>query len=184
MDYFSDSRYRNRGKPFSCWDELPVELVVNIFGLCRLQDLGSLLLVCRKFWYLLQIHEEAITREYLRIRRHGTLPSRHHKPSHYTRAPEDDVILLSDLFPPFTDDLSRRERYSFRYLADLRRRQEVCSKLSYYLADHVLDRFMEENPAWVKTVSHLPKQTQQKIMERGSALLQSKLTPLMQVIFP
>ncbi|EZF71022.1 hypothetical protein H105_06654 [Trichophyton soudanense CBS 452.61] len=174
-----DTQPLNISKPFSCWDELPVELVVNIFGLCRLQDLGSLLLVCRKFWYLLQVHEEAITREYLRIRRHGTLPSRNHKPSHYTRAPEDDVILLSDLFPPFVEDTSGREHYSFRYLADLRRRQEVCSKLSYYLADHVLDRFMEENPGWVKSLSHLPKPTQQKIMDRGNALLKSKLTPLM-----
>ncbi|OAL74535.1 hypothetical protein A7D00_0127 [Trichophyton violaceum] len=110
-----DTQPLNISKPFSCWDELPVELVVNIFGLCRLQDLGSLLLVCRKFWYLLQVHEEAITREYLRIRRHGTLPSRNHKPSHYTRAPEDDVILLSDLFPPFVEDTSGREHYSFRF---------------------------------------------------------------------
>ncbi|EEP76671.1 conserved hypothetical protein [Uncinocarpus reesii 1704] len=165
-----DSRYHTS----SHWDKLPVELQVSIFCQCRLQDIQCLRLVSRAFRDLIDVNEHAIARDYLRIRRHGSLPSPNTSTASHSRAPQDDVILLSDLFPPPNGS---NDAYSFKYLASLRRRQETCSKLSYYLADRVLDKYMQNNPE-VKA-SFASKRDRQACYERGVAFLQFKLTPLM-----
>lgn len=164
----------------SRWDTLPVELQINIFGRCRLQDMGNLRLVSRAFCDLIDVHEAAISREYLRLRRHGSLPSPVDETRTYTREPEDDAILLSDLFPPLKGRDNRIDVYCFRYLWSLRHRQEACSWVAYYLADRVLDKYMQSDPAHKSLFAS--KRDRQTCYDRGIALLQFKLTPLMYVM--
>ncbi|OAX83527.1 hypothetical protein ACJ72_02102 [Emergomyces africanus] len=161
----------------SSWDRLPVEIQISIFGRCRLQDVVNLRLASRAFSALIDTHEQAISREYLRIRRHGSLPSPIDESRTYTREPEDDVILLSDLFPPPTVEHSGKDTYSFRYLWSLRRRQEVCSKLANYLADSILERYLRSDRA--HRAPFISKNHSQAFHEGGRAQLQFKLTPLM-----
>ncbi|OAT08285.1 F-box domain-containing protein [Blastomyces gilchristii SLH14081] len=160
----------------SCWDRLPVEILISIFGRCRLQDVVNLRLASRAFNTLIDAHEQAISREYLRLRRHGSLPSPINELKEYTREPEDDVILLSDLFPPPKIENRTQYAYSFRYLWSLRRRQGVCSKLAHYLAESVLDRYLRD-PTHKATFTS--KKDLQVCHEGGTAQLQFKLTPLM-----
>ncbi|KAG5300964.1 F-box domain-containing protein [Histoplasma ohiense] len=161
----------------SCWGRLPVEIKINIFRRCRLQDVVNLRLVSRAFSTLIDIHEQAISREYLRLRRHGSLPSPIDESRTYTREPEDDVILLSDLFPPPRAENGANDVYSFRYLWSLRRRQEACSKLANHLADSVLERYLQSDPAHRAVFTS--KKDFQAYREGGIAQLQFKLTPLM-----
>lgn len=89
------------------------------------------------------------------------------------------MILLSDLFPPPKLENSAKDVYSFRYLWSLRRRQEVCSKLAKYLANSVLERYLQSDPAHRAVFTS--KRDLQACHERGIAQLQFKLTPLMYV---
>ncbi|PGH09602.1 hypothetical protein AJ79_05658 [Helicocarpus griseus UAMH5409] len=177
LGHSDDEPPLDRVSTSSCWDRLPVELQISIFGRCRLQDMGHLRLASRAFATLIDMHEQAIAREYLRFRRHGSLPSPIDEARTYTREPEDDVILLSDLFPPPKFEDGVKDAYTFRYLWSLRRRQEVCSKLAYYLADRVLDRYLQSDPAHKSLFAS--KRDMEACHELGIARLQFKLTPLM-----
>ncbi|KAL1974129.1 hypothetical protein VTN31DRAFT_5689 [Thermomyces dupontii] len=160
----------------SCWDRLPVEIQVKIFALCSIHDLLPLKLVCRAFHEVLTVHEQSIARQYLRRRRHGTLPSTISKERTYTRNPEDDVVLLSDLFPP-KSSAKGGYLYTFRYLHSLRRKQYVCTRLCHYLANRVMDRFLNTQQLWVK--AHFPSKAERNsIFERGTINLQYNLVPL------
>lgn len=173
-----------------------MELQLTIFARCRIQDVGSLRLVSRGFRDLIDFHETSITREYLRLRRHGNLPSpidviypkrpqcppeqQKQQRQRHTREPEDDAILLSDLFPPRPPPSGRTwDAYTFGYLRALRRRQENCSQLAYFLADSVLEKYIHCGPS-VKA-SFASKRDRQVFHDRGTAMLQFKLTPLMYV---
>lgn len=161
----------------SSWDLLPVELQVKIFAQCSVWDLLPLRLVCRAFYEVLTVHEHSIARQYLQRRRHGTLPSTISNERTYTRNPEDDVVLLSDLFPP-GKSAKGGHLYTFRYLHSLRRRQQLCGRLCYYLADRVMDRFMHTEHMLVKSM--FPSKTERNLLfNRGVASLQFNLIPLM-----
>ncbi|KAL2008222.1 hypothetical protein VTN00DRAFT_8204 [Thermoascus crustaceus] len=161
----------------SPWDLLPVEIQIKIFAQCSVRDLLPLRLVCRAFYELLTVHEQSIARQYLRDRRHGTLPSPIDKERTYTRNPEDDVMLLSDLFPP-GKSARGGHLYTFRYLHSLRRRQKLCSRLCYYLADRVMDRFMHSETTFIKT--NFPSKSERNaFFKRGVASVWFNLTPLM-----
>lgn len=161
----------------SPWDLLPVEIQIKIFAQCSVRDLLPLRLVCRAFYELLTVHEHSIARQYLRDRRHGTLPSPIDKARTYTRNPEDDVMLLSDLFPP-GKSARGGHLYTFRYLHSLRRRQKLCSRLCYYLADRVMDRFMHSETTFIKT--NFPSKSERNaFFKRGVASVWFNLTPLM-----
>ncbi|KAL4921973.1 kinetochore complex Sim4 subunit Fta1-domain-containing protein [Aspergillus aurantiobrunneus] len=134
----------------SPWDLLPVELQITIFAHCGVTDFLTLKLVCKAFSEIISTHEHSIARQYLRQRRHGTLPSPLDTQRTYTWKPEDDVVLLSDLFPPIMS-AKGGHLYTFRYLHSLRRRQKLCSKLCYYLADRIVDRFVECETMFMKT---------------------------------
>ncbi|KAE8318483.1 hypothetical protein BDV41DRAFT_522852 [Aspergillus transmontanensis] len=161
----------------SLWDILPVEIQVKVFAHCGITDLLPLKLVCKAFYELLTTHEHAITRQYLRQRRHGTLPSPIDGEKTYTRHPEDDVVLLSDLFPP-TKSAKGGHIYTFRYVYSLRRRQKLCSKLCYYIADRVMDRFAASEPAFMKSM--FPSRNERNdFVKRATARIWFYLTPLM-----
>lgn len=148
---------------------------------CGIRDFLSLKLVCRGFNEILTVHELAIAQKYLRRRRHGTLPSTTNNERTYTMNPEDDVVLLSDLFPP-AKSAKGGHLYTFRYLHTLRRRQDICARLSYYLANRVMDNFCRSNQSLVK--SRFPSKSERDLMfERGTAQLQFKLIPLTWVLF-
>ncbi|KAL4897338.1 hypothetical protein BDV59DRAFT_170337 [Aspergillus ambiguus] len=161
----------------SPWDILPVELQITIFGHCGIRDLLQLKLVCRAFSRLISSNEHAITRQYLRQRRHGTLPSPVNSDWTSTRNPEDDVVVLSDLFPP-TESARGGHLYTFRYVYSLRRRQNLCSKLSYYLADRVMDRFMHEETIYMKAM--FPSRKERNAFQKQTvARIWFYITPLM-----
>lgn len=160
----------------SYWDNLPVELQISIFVECGIHDFLTLKLVCRGFNEVLTVHELAIAQKYLRRRRHGTLPSTTNNERTYTMNPEDDVVLLSDLFPP-AKSAKGGYLYTFRYLHTLRRRQDLCARLSYYLANRVMDNFCGSHQSLVK--SKFPSKSERDLMfERGTSQLQFKLIPL------
>ncbi|RMJ23225.1 F-box domain protein [Aspergillus sp. HF37] len=161
----------------SPWDLLPAELQIKIFAHCGVWDLLSMKLVCRSFYQLLTVHEQSIARHYLRQRRHGTLPSPIGREIAYTRNPEDDVVLLSDLFPP-SKSAKGGHLYTFRYIHSLRRRQRICSRLCYFLADRVMDRFAQSEPLFMKHSLH-SKNERNAFMQRGVASLWFNLNPLM-----
>ncbi|EYE90232.1 F-box protein [Aspergillus ruber CBS 135680] len=161
----------------SPWDLLPVEIQIKIFAYCGVKDLLPLRLVCRGFYQVLTSHEQLISRQYLRQRRHGTLPSPIESERTYTRNPEDDVVLLSDLFPP-AKSAKGGHLYTFRYVHSLRRRQKLCSRLCYYLADRVMDRFVQCENAFMKSMFPTRKE-KNALVQRGIASLWFNLTPLM-----
>lgn len=90
--------------------------------------------------------------------------------------PEDDVILLSDLFPP-VKSAKGGYLYTFRYLHSLRRRQETCARLSYYLANRVMDRFFNQNQDMIKSKAPT-KLDRDMMLEHGISLLKFNLIPL------
>lgn len=160
----------------SPWN-LPVEIQVTIFAYCGISDLLPLRLVCKAFFELLAVHEQSIVRQYLRQRRHGTLPSPIDSDRTYTQNPEDDVVLLSDLFPP-SKSAKGGHLYTFKYVHTLRRRQELCSRLCRYLADRVMDRFVHSESAFIR--SSFPSRTQRNDVVKGArASISFNLTPLM-----
>ncbi|PWY92104.1 hypothetical protein BO70DRAFT_383772 [Aspergillus heteromorphus CBS 117.55] len=159
------------------WDLLPVEIQITIFAHCGVTDLLPLKLVCKSFHNLLTSQEQSITRQYLRQRRHGTLPSPIDGEKTYTRSPEDDVVLLSDLFPP-AKSAKGGHIYTFKYISGLRRRQKLCSRLCCYLADRVMDRFVHSEPAFMKSMFS-SKSERYAFVQRTTAQLWSYLTPLM-----
>ncbi|KAF4211148.1 hypothetical protein CNMCM8980_005240 [Aspergillus fumigatiaffinis] len=161
----------------SPWDLLPVEIQIKIFAQCGIKDLLQLKLVCKAFCQVLTFHEQLIARQYLRQARHGTLPSPIDSEREYTRNPEDDVVLLSDLFPP-AKSAKGGHLYTFRYMHSLRRRAKLCSKLCYYLADRVMDRFVHCEPAFVKAM--FPSRNERnEFLKRGKSSLWFNLIPLM-----
>jgi F-box domain len=161
----------------SPWDLLPAELQIDIFAQCGVRDLLLLRLVCHGFHETLTAHEQSIVRQYLRHRRHGTLPSTTERT--FTRNPEDDVVLLSDLFPP-VKSAKGGLLYTFRYLHSLRRRQEICSKLCYFLADRAMERFLRIEATFIK--SRFPSKSERNIFfNQGVDSLRHHLTPMMYV---
>ncbi|EED19693.1 F-box domain protein [Talaromyces stipitatus ATCC 10500] len=165
----------------SYWDDLPVEIQISIFVECSVYDFLPLKLVCRGFYEVLTRHELVIAQEYLRRRRHDTLPSTIDHERTYTMNPEDDVVLLSDLFPP-TKSARGGYLYTFRYLHTLRRRQDTCARLSYYLANRVMDRFFDSNQTFVKGMS-ASKSERDLMFEHGIAHLKFNFIPLTDLRF-
>ncbi|EPS30172.1 hypothetical protein POX_b02817 [Penicillium oxalicum] len=167
----------NSPVPPSPWG-LPVEIQIKIFGYCDTTDFIHLRLVCKAFHALLSLNEHEIVRQYLRQRRHGTLPSPIDDKRTYTRNPEDDMVLLSDLFPP-SKSAKGGHLYTFRYLHELRSRQKQCSKLCYYLADRVMDRFMQTEQVFLRSSFPVKKAERFAMVKKGKASIWFHLAPLM-----
>ncbi|KAH0537135.1 hypothetical protein FGG08_006039 [Glutinoglossum americanum] len=162
----------------SPWDLLPIELHIDIFSQCGLRDIYNLRLVSRAFRSIVSQHEPAIVRGYLRHRRRGTLPQPEIPVDMvHTREPEDDVVLLSDLFPPPRNRFGV-SIFSFVYLQGLQRRQDTCGRLAGYLSERVVDRYFQDEPAARRSFGNNRKDLREST-ERAVRLLQFKLTPLM-----
>ncbi|KAI9862763.1 MAG: hypothetical protein M1813_004259 [Trichoglossum hirsutum] len=161
----------------SPWDLLPIELHIDIFSQCGLRDLYNLRLVSRAVRSIVSQHEPTIVRAYLRNRRRGTLPLPEMSPDMvHTREPEDDVVLLSDLFPPPRNRFGVSV-YSFVYLQELQRRQDTCGKLAGYLAERVVDTYLHDEPAVRR--GFVSRKDWRESYETAVGLLKFKLTPLM-----
>ena len=156
---------------------LPVEIQIQIFGYCGTGDYPPLRLVCKAFNELLARHEHEIVRQYLRRRRHGTLPSPIDHQRIYTRNPEDDAVLLSDLFPP-SKSARGGHLYTYRYLHGLRQRQKQSTKLCSYLADRIMDRFVQTEPIFLRTSFPSRKAEKTALTERGKASIWFHLAPI------
>ncbi|KAF9893164.1 hypothetical protein FE257_012577 [Aspergillus nanangensis] len=161
----------------SSWDVLPVELQIKIFANCGVKDVLLLKLVCRAFSQLISSNEHSIARQYLRQRRHGTLPSEVDSERTYSSNPADDVVILSDLFPP-SKSAKGGFIYTFRYIHSLRRRQSLCSKLAYYMADRVMDRFVHDESAYVKSMFS-SRNERNEFRNRTIARISFHIMPLM-----
>ncbi|KAH0544643.1 hypothetical protein GP486_008504 [Trichoglossum hirsutum] len=94
----------------------------------------------------------------------------------HTREPEDDVILLSDLFPPPKNRFGVSV-YSFAYLQALQRRQDTCGKLAGFLAERVIGMYLQHDPA-VKR-GFVSRKDWKESYETAVGILKFKLTPLM-----
>lgn len=164
--------------PACFWHILPVELAIKIFSQCHLPDLIALQRVCRAFHELVTTNEQIISREYIRFQRDGTLPSPIGREKTHSHEREDLMILVSDLFPPPKSGCNT-DLYTFRYLYDLQFRLKICDKLSYYLSDQVLDRYMENNPPSKSLFSS--RNERKAVHQQARGLLQFKLTPLLYV---
>ncbi|OQE20038.1 hypothetical protein PENSTE_c014G01348 [Penicillium steckii] len=160
---------------------LPVEIQIQIFGYCGTADYPPLRLVCKAFNELLARHEHEIVRQYLRRRRHGTLPSPIDHERIYTRNPEDDAVLLSDLFPP-SKSARGGHLYTYRYLHGLRQRQKQSTKLCSYLADRIMDRFVQTEPIFLRTSFPSRKAEKTALTERGKASIWFHLAPIVHYI--
>ena len=162
--------------PSCYWHKLPVELTIRIFSQCCPTDLINLQRVCRAFHGIVTTNEQIISRELLRLQRHGTLPSPIEDGRAHSRDPEDIMILISDLFPPAKGGY-KIDLYSFRYLYSLQRRLRVCEKLSYYLADQMLNRYLHDGPP--SRSSFATRNDRKVSLQIATNLLQLKLTPLL-----
>ncbi len=154
----------------SHWDTLPTELQVVMFSQCSLSDIFTIRLVSRTFRDLIDTNEPDIARSHLRLLRHGSLPTRVEDiDQDSNHEPEDDVRLLSDLFPP-----SRTRQgtyvYNLRYLKALSKRLDVCTRLSYHLAEVVMDLYIASRNVVNK------KAAKQSLLD-GSDRIRKRLTP-------
>jgi hypothetical protein len=66
-------------------------------------------------------------------------------------SPGDDIAFISELFPPpppeYNSDMDQDNAgYSLGYLGDLTRCWKTCIRLSYHLADHVVEHHLETDP--------------------------------------
>ncbi|KAJ5692934.1 hypothetical protein N7462_002357 [Penicillium macrosclerotiorum] len=160
---------------------VPVEIQIKIFGYCGTADFLSLKLACKAFNDILNSNEHEVVRQFLRQRRHGTLPSPIDNERIYTRNPEDDEVLLSDLFPP-SKSARGGHLYTFRYLYTLRQRQKQCSRLSYYLADRIMERFVQTEDIFLRTSFPTKRADRTALVKRGKGSIWFHLAPLMYYI--
>ncbi|KAJ6024968.1 hypothetical protein N7540_005765 [Penicillium herquei] len=169
---------QNAKYPSNSLRGLPAEIKIKIFACCKISDFSNLKLACRAFYDLIRLHEHEIARQYLYELRHGTLPSPIATERIYTGNPEDDVILLSDLFPPHKNTKDGYV-YTFKYLSSLRRRQSLCLRLCHYLADRMMDRFIQTEPTLVRSLFPTKKNERGAYTSKGIYNIVFYLTPLM-----
>ncbi|KAI9796330.1 MAG: hypothetical protein M1835_004321 [Candelina submexicana] len=138
---------------FSHWDTLPAEIQVLILSRCSLSDILNIRLVSHGFRTLIDTNQPDIARSHLRFLRHGSLPSRLEEiDQDYTHEPEDDMRLLSDLFPP-PKTRQGAYVYDWQYLKSLNGRLDVCTRLSHHLAEVVMDLYIASRDGGSKKIA-------------------------------
>ncbi|PLN82503.1 hypothetical protein BDW42DRAFT_166501 [Aspergillus taichungensis] len=163
----------------SIWERLPDSVLIEIASHCDLLTIYSLLLTSRLLSRRISKRECAIAQAWLdRRRRHY-----HHVVNPMGISPGDDLTFIADLFPPppptYADDgyaPDDRPDYTFGYLADLTRCWTTCIRLSYYLADHVVQQHLQTDPD-AQLVWSSSKTEKELVYSRGVGMLQARLLP-------
>ncbi|KAJ5820798.1 hypothetical protein EN45_046250 [Penicillium chrysogenum] len=159
----------------SGWKRLPCDVFVTILAFCDLKDIGTLFLSCRALHDRVSKLDRAIAWAYVQLRKQ-------HRQSHCNdgdMSPGDDIAFVSELFPPSPPEYSTgmahdNAGYSLGYLGDLKRCWNTCIRLSYHLADHVVEHHLETDiiarPLWSSS-----KTEREVIYSKAVASLQAKL---------
>ncbi|KAF9892804.1 hypothetical protein FE257_000393 [Aspergillus nanangensis] len=147
--------------------------------LCELVDIYSVIRSCRLLRQRIRQHESHIAQAYLHVRR---------QQNKYTTevdieidpSPGDDLAFIADLFPPpppqYTNNNSMDDRpdYSFGYMADLTRCWTTCIRLSYYLAEYVVQQHLQADQI-VRQLWSSSKTEKELVYSKGVGRLQSQL---------
>ncbi|KAJ5154662.1 uncharacterized protein N7500_010101 [Penicillium coprophilum] len=148
----------------SGWTRLPSHVFVAILASCELKDIGSLSLSCRALHDRVLKLEFAIAWAYIQLRKQ----MRHQ--SHY---------IHGTLIGVAHDNAG----YSLGYLGDLKRCWNTCIRLSYHLADHVVEHHLETDPI-AKVLWSSSKTEKEVVFSKAVASLQAKLLyPIAYAIF-
>lgn len=164
------------GPKESIWERLPSDVFVAIAATCNLKDVGSLSLTCRLLHDRVAKLEFAIAWAYIQLRKQKG----HHDQYVYGGlSPGDDIQFISELFPPPPPEYStgmdhENAGYSLGYLGDLHRCWKTCLRLSYHLADHVVEHHLETDPL-AQPLWSSSKTEKEVIYSKAVASLQAKL---------
>ncbi|BCR91472.1 uncharacterized protein ACHE_70315A [Aspergillus chevalieri] len=162
----------------SFWEAVPSNILIRILAQCELSDIYALNLVCRVLRRRIYQHEPAIAQEYLFRRLHQHYPA--------FLSPGENLTFIYNLFPPppphypAADGSSEDNlpEYSFCYLTDLTRCWKTCIRLSFYLAESVVQHHLGTD-ATLRDVSE-----QEAIYSKAVCQLQDKLLqPIAYLIF-
>ena len=172
------SRKYSTSQKESFWEVIPSNILIQILAQCELSDIYSLNLVCRVLHRRVYQHEPAIAQEYLFRRLHQHYPA--------SLSPGDNLTFIYNLFPPPPPHYPAADgspednlpEYSFCYLTDLARCWKTCIRLSFYLAESVVQHQLETDTT-IRDVS-----AQEAIYSKAVCQLQDKLLHPMYVQIP
>ncbi|OJJ99942.1 hypothetical protein ASPACDRAFT_43580 [Aspergillus aculeatus ATCC 16872] len=165
----------------TAWEKLPVDVLVKILVQCELEEIHSFSATCRLLHQRVYHNEAAIAKAYLQHRRRED-------PYHLQRCQEpniaigDDLTFVSDLFPPppphYTPSgtLEESPDYSFGYLTDLTRCWRTCVRLSFYLAEYLVQHYLETDPT-ARELWASSKTEKEFVYSKGVGALQARLLP-------
>jgi hypothetical protein len=164
------------GSKESVWKKIPSHVFVAILASCDLKDIGSLSLSCRLLHDRIAKLEFAIAWAYIQLRK-----QMHHQGHSIdgVLSPGDDIAFISELFPPPPPEYSagmdqENAGYSLGYLGDLSRCWKTCIRLSYHLADHVVEHHLETDPI-AQPLWSSSKTEKEVVYSKAVASLQAKL---------
>ncbi|RAH84800.1 hypothetical protein BO86DRAFT_231155 [Aspergillus japonicus CBS 114.51] len=169
------------GNTRTAWEKLPVDVLVKILVQCELEEIHSFSATCRLLHQRVYHDEAAIAKAYLQHRRRED-------PYHLQgrREPSvaigDDLTFISDLFPPppphYTPSgtLEESPDYSFGYLTDLTRCWRTCVRLSFYLAEYLVQHYLETDPT-ARELWASSKTEKEFVYSKGVGALQARLLP-------
>ncbi|PYH47847.1 F-box protein [Aspergillus saccharolyticus JOP 1030-1] len=163
------------------WEKLPVDVLVKILVQCDLEEIHSFSATCRLLHQRIYSIEPTIAKAYLQRRRRE---DRYTAPLNQESriAAGDDLTFISDLFPPppphYTPSGTLQESpdYSFGYLTDLARCWRTCIRLSFYLAEYLVQHYLETNSV-ARELWASSKTEKEYVYSKGVGALQARLLP-------
>lgn len=164
------------GPKDSVWKKLPSHILVAILASCELKEFGSLSLSCRSLHDQVAKLQFAIAWEYIQLRKQ--IHHQGHSIDGFL-SPGDDIAFICELFPPPPPEYNPaidqdNAGYSLGYLGDLKRCWDTCLRLSYHLADHVVEHHLETDPI-AQPLWSSSKTEKEVVHSRAVAALQAKL---------
>ncbi|KAJ5306374.1 hypothetical protein N7508_005389 [Penicillium antarcticum] len=174
------------GSKESIWKRLPSDVFVAIAASCSIKDIGSLSLTNHLLHDRVAKLEFAIAWAYIQLRKQKGYHD--HLWVYGSLSPGDDIHFISELFPPPPPKYSSgmdhdNAGYSLGYLGDLHRCWETCLRLSYHLADHVVEHHLETDPL-ARPLWASSKTEKEVVYTKAVASLQAKLLhPIAYAIF-
>ncbi|RAK74050.1 F-box protein [Aspergillus fijiensis CBS 313.89] len=165
----------------TAWEKLPVDVLVKILVQCELEEIHSFSATCRLLHQRVYHNEAAIAKAYLQHRRRED-PYHPQKCQEPNVAIGDDLTFVSDLFPPppphytASGTLEESPDYSFGYLTDLTRCWRTCVRLSFYLAEYLVQHYLETDPT-ARELWASSKTEKEFVYSKGVGALQARLLP-------